>query len=407
MRIGSTLAVFAVLSVLLAACASDSASVSPSSSPPTAAPSAIASGGASAAASAGPTSELVIGVVTDVATDNEKESNEAIVVGTQQGAVAIGADPPPVVIPTSTDLYAPLIQAMVEQDFDVIVTTGVDLIPATVAAAKANPNTWFIGVDQAPCLDDKGAHDPTGKQCTGDGSTLLPRYIATSYAEDQAGYLAGMVAASATKSKIIGAIGGVSLCGPCVRFMQGYVLGARSVDPTIKVKTAFLSPTDYTLGFADQAAGAAFTSEFLEKNARIDVLFQAAGLTGAGSLTGKGIIDAGCAAGIKVIGVDVDQHQTYPDSQRCILTSAEKHLSSSVTDTMVGISTGTAKGGRALFDASNGGIGISPFYDAAGVLPADIQARVDGAISRMKAGSLVTCPPAPACGMTPAPRIGD
>ena len=404
MRIRSALAVFAALSILVVACGNDAASGSPSSVALTAAPSAIASGRGRVGR---PTSELDIGVVTDVATDSEKESNEATVVGTQQGADAIGADAPPVIIPTSADLYAPLIQAMVEQDFDVIVTTGVDLIPATVAAAKANPDTWFIGVDQAPCIDAEGAYDQTGKDCTGDSSTLLPRYIAINYAEDQAGYLAGIVAASATKSKIIGAIGGVSLCGPCVRFMQGYVLGARSIDPTITVKTAFVSPTDYTLGFADQAAGNAFASQFLEKNAGMDVLFQAAGLTGAGSLTGKGIIDAACAAGIKVIGVDVDQHETYPDSQSCILTSAEKHLSASVADTIVGISVDKAKGGRALFDASNGGIGVSPFYDAASRLPADIQATIDGAIRGMEAGSIVTCPPAPECGMTPAPNIGD
>jgi basic membrane protein A and related proteins len=173
------------------------------------------------------------------------------------------------------------------------------------------------------------------------------------------------------------------------------------------VKTGFVSPTDHTLGFADQAAGAAFTSQFLEKSAGIDVLFQAAGLTGAGSLTGKGIFDAACAAGIDAIGVDVDQHETYPDSQSCILTSAEKRLSASVADTIVAISVDKAKGGRALFDASNDGIGISPFYDAASRLPADIQAKVDGAISRMKTGSLVTCPPTPECGMTPASKIGD
>src|SRR6185295_11130134 len=114
---------------------------------------------------------------------SDKESNEAIVLGTQEGAAAIGADAPPVIVPTSADLYAPLIQAMVEQDFDVIVTTGVDLIPATVAAAKANPDTWFIGVDHAPCIDDKGAYDKSGKQCIADSSTVLPRYIAIGYAE--------------------------------------------------------------------------------------------------------------------------------------------------------------------------------------------------------------------------------
>ena len=129
------------------------------------------------------------------------------------------------------------------------------------------------------------------------------------YAEDQAGYLAGIVAAKATKSNIIGAIGGVSLCGPCVRYMQGYALGAKSVNPDIKVKTAFVSASDFKVGFADQAAGKTFATQFINQNKGIDVLFQVAGLTG------NGIIDAACAAKINAVGVDVDQHTSYPAAQ--------------------------------------------------------------------------------------------
>jgi basic membrane protein A len=296
---------------------------------------------------------------------------------------------------------------MVDLDFDIIVSTGVNLVPATAAAAKANPETWFIGVDHAPCINAKGVYDAKAKDCSGDISTLLPNYLALTYAEDQAGYLAGIVAASASKSRIIGAIGGVSTCRPCVRYLQGYVLGAKSVDPTITVKTAFVSPTDPTLGFADHAAGKAFAGKFLKENEGLDVLFQVASTAGAGSLTGEGIIDAACAAGIDAIGVDVDQHESYPASQRCILTSAEKHFSASVVDSIIGISEKTASGGLVSFGAGNDGIGVSPFYEAAGKLPADIQATIDAAISRMKTGSLVTCPPSPECGKTPAPKIGD
>jgi basic membrane protein A len=400
----SALPIFVGLSVLVVACSNGSPS-SVASTAPTVAASADASSGTSASAAA--TSDLVIGVITDVGTDNDKDFNEVAVAGTQQGAAAIGADPPPVIVPTSADLYAPLIDALVEQKFDIIVASGVNLVPATAAAAKANPKVWFIGVDHAPCIDATGVYDASSKDCSGDIAKLLPNYIAINYAEDQAGYLAGIVAASATKSKIIGAIGGVSPCGPCVRYMQGYVLGARSVDPTIKVKTSFVSPTDFNIGFADQAAGQAFAARFLKDHADIDVLFQAASLTGAGSLTGKGIVDAACAAGIDIVGVDVDQHQSYPASQGCILTSAEKHFSVSVSDSIVGISAGTAKGGLALFDATNDGIGVSSFYEAASKVPADTQAKIDAAISGMKAGSVVTCPPGPECGKTPAPKIGD
>ena len=394
MRIRSTgLALFAGLSIFVAACSNGGASTSPAASTPAStAPSAAASGSpeASASASAATKSDLKIGVVTDVGTVNDKNFNEYTFVGAQQGAAAIGADPPPVVVPTSDADYAPLIQAFVDQDFDVIVAAGFNLVPATAAAAKANPDIWFIGVDHAPCIN-----------ATGDVSKLLPKYIAINYAEDQAGYLAGIVAGLATKSNTVGAVGGVSLCGPCIRYMQGYELGAKSVKPDITVKSAFVSDSDFKVGFADQAAGKTFGDQFITQNKGLDVLFQVAGLTG------NGLVDAACAANINAVGVDVDQHESYPASQPCILTSAEKHLALSVNDSIVAIADGSAKGGLTYFNATNDGIGVSPFYEAASKLPPEIQTTLDTALAGMKAGTVVTCPPAPECGKTPAPPIGN
>ena len=110
------------------------------------------------------------------------------------------------------------------------------------------------------------------------------------------------------------------LCGPCVRYIQGYYLGAQSVNPAIKMKSAWVSASDFVKGFADQAGGTAFGDQFIKQNPGIDVVFQVAGLTG------NGVIDAACAAGINAIGVDVDQYNSYAASQKCIVTSAEKHL---------------------------------------------------------------------------------
>jgi len=295
------------------------------------------------------------------------------------------------VVPTSDADYGPLIQAYVDQDFDVIVAAGFNLEGVTAAAAKANPDIWFIGVDHAPCINAAGDVDPTFADCSGDIATLMPNYIAIKYAEDQAGYLAGIVAASLPDADIIGAVGGVSLCGPCIRYIQGYDLGAKSVNPDITVKAAWVSDSDFRLGFADQAAGKTFGQQFIQQNEGIDVLFQVAGLTG------NGVIDAACEAGISAVGVDVDQHESYPASQACILTSAEKKLSNSVSQSIVAIADGSAAGGSTLFDAANDGIGVSAFYDAASKLAPDTQAKVDEALAAMKAGTLVTCP-ADTCG---------
>lgn len=401
MRIRSQgLVLLAGLSILAAACGPAAQSAAPSAAPPSAPASSEPSTPASAPPSAGAGADLKIGVVTDVGTVNDKNFNEYTYVGAQQGAAAVGAAEPPVVVPTSDADYAPLIQAFVDQEFNVIVATGFNLVPATAAAVKANPDIWFIGVDHAPCISATGDLDPTFADCSGDIATLLPKYIAISYAEDQAGYLAGIVAASAVPAPdIIGAIGGVSLCGPCIRYIQGYEMGAKSVNPDIKVKAAWVSDSDFRIGFADQAAGKTFGQQFIQQNAGIDVLFQVAGLTG------NGVLDAACEAEINAVGVDVDQHESYAAAQACILTSAEKKLSNSVQQTIEAIAGGTAKGGATLFDAKNDGIGVSPFYDAASKLAPDTQAKVDEAIAAMKAGTLETCPAD--CGSQDALPLGD
>jgi basic membrane protein A and related proteins len=401
MRIRSQgLVLLAGLSILVAACGPAATSSAPSVAP-SAPASTEPSVAPSVAPSAGAGADLKIGVVTDVGTVNDKNFNEYTYVGAQQGAAAVGAAEPPVVVPTSDADYGPLIQAFVDQDFDVIVATGFNLVPATAAAVKANPDTWFIGVDHAPCINATGDLDPTFADCTGDIATLLPKYIAISYAEDQAGYLAGIVAANTVPAPdIIGAVGGVSLCGPCIRYIQGYEMGAKSVNPDIKVKAAWVSDSDFRIGFADQAAGKTFGQQFIQQNAGIDVLFQVAGLTG------NGVLDAACEAEINAVGVDVDQHESYAAAQPCILTSAEKKLANSVQQSIEAIAAGTAKGGPTLFDAKNDGIGVSPFYDAASKLAPDTQAKVDEALAAMKAGSLVTCP-ADNCGSQDALPLGD
>ena len=188
-----------------------------------------------------------------------------------------------------------------------------------------------------------------------------------------------------SKNKVVGAIGGITLCGPCVRYIQGFELGAKSVDPSMKVVTAYVTTSDFTKAFNDPVTGKSFGQQFIQQN-KPDVLFQVAGKTG------NGILDAACAANIYGVGVDVDQAVSYPNASKCTVTSAEKHLTESVSDTIKTIAAGTAKGGVLTFDATNDGIGASPGHDIASVWPADLQAKLDAAVAAMKSGSLTTCP---------------
>ncbi len=338
----------------------------------------------SSGATPSPSAGLKIGVVTDVGTINDKNFNEYSFKGATDAAQKLGAPTPQYVVPAGASDYAKDIQGFVDQNYDVIVTVGFNLGTDTIKAAKANPNIWFIAVDVAPCVDPQGDPDSAFK-CEGDAATLLPKLIGIQFQEDQAGYLAGIVAASISKTGVIGQIGGINNNPAVVKYLQGYILGAQSYNPNIKVETAFFSTGDTNKAYNDPVWGKTFSAQFIEQKG-VDVLFQVAGKTGNGAL------DAACDAGIWAIGVDVDQYQSYPTADKCIVTSAEKKLVKAVSDTIVSIAGGTAKGGIAKFDASNDGIGLSAFQNSSVTIPSDVQGKLDEALAGMKAGTLTTCP---------------
>ena len=290
-------------------------------------------------------------------------------------------------MPKDASEYATLIKAFVDQKYDVIVTVGFNLAGATTQAAHDNPTIWFVGVDQSPiCVDAAGKPDSTFA-CKGKAADLLPKYISINFQEDQAGYLAGIIAASNSKNGVIGAIGGTSLCGPCVRYIQGYKLGAESVNPKIVVKSAYVTNDFSNAAFNDPVGGKAFAKSFITTN-KPDVLFQVAGKTG------NGVLEAACEAKLYGIGVDVDQFLSLQGSPstKCLLTSAEKHLEVATGATIQAIAANTAKGGDVLFDAKNNGIGVSSGHDLASLITPEIQAKVDAAVAAMVAGTLKTCP---------------
>jgi basic membrane protein A len=375
--------------LLLSACTTGTGSPAATTTPDPCA------GAKAGAAHTAPTdwSKAKIGVVTDIGTLNDKNFNEYSFKGAQDGATAIKAAAPQSVVPKDQSEYLKDIQTYVDQGYDIIVTVGFNLATGTTCMAKLNPGIWFVGVDQSPiCVTPEGKPD-TAFACKGDAATLIPNYVSLAFKEDQAGYLAGIVAASISKSGEIGAIGGTTLCAPCVRYIQGYELGAKSVNPNIVVKAAYVTRDFSAKAFQDQPGGKTFADNFLTTNPKVDVLFQVAGLTG------NGVLDSACAKGINGIGVDVDQFLSYPNAAKCIVTSAEKHLQKAVGDAIKGIAAGTTKAGNSNFDATNDGIGVADFHDKKSLITADTQKKLDDALAAMKAGTLKTCPAD--CGVGP------
>ncbi len=316
------------------------------------------------------TSDLKIGLVTDVGTLDDKNFNEYSWIGAQAGAASIGAPEPQAIVTTASADYAANIQNFIDQDYDIIVTVGFAIGADTLAAAQENPEVNFIGVDQFI------AEDPAPEN-----------YQGLIFAEAQAGYLAGIVAASITESNEIGTIGGSDQIPPVFNYMRGFENGALSVNPDVTVHLTYVASDDLNAAFNDPAGGKAFADQFLQQNSDVDVLFQVAGKTG------NGVLQSAEENGIYAIGVDVDQWQSTPDQAECIVTSAEKKLRNGVQQAVEAVAAGTDTGGNVFLDASNDGIGLAPFYQFADLITADVQQAIDDAFAGMADGSLDPCSP--------------
>ena len=327
-------------------------------------------------------SKWKIGFVTDVGRLEDKSFNEAAWLGIQDAKTKYNAEIDNIVTKDTKD-YATNIKAFVDRGFNIIITSGFAMGDATTIAAKQYPNVKFIGTDQSVCVDEQGAPDPKFG-CKGDPSKLLPNRQGIVYNEAQAGYLVGVLAAGVTKTNVIGALGAINSIPPVVKYIRGYENGAKATNPSIQVLTKYFS-TDVSKAFNDSAGGKSVGQQMIQQKA--DVLFQVAGLTGAG------FIEAACDAGVWAIGVDVDQWAAIPNSQKCILSSAEKHLRVSVLDAIDRVVNGTDKGGTTALDAKSNpvGVGVSDFHNHADAVSADVKKKIDDALAAMKAGSVDAC----------------
>jgi len=342
----------------------------------------VLAGGALALAQDG--ADLKIGLVTDVGTIDDRNFNQYSWEGAVAGAEAVGAAAPQYAISQQSVDIGPNIQAFVDQDYDIIVTVGFAAGADTILAAKNNPEISFIGVDQAPCITEEGLPDDSFA-CAGDPATLLPNLQGLNWREQQPGYLAGIVAADASETGHIAAIGGTAVIPAVVNYIEGYANGAKSFNPDVVVTVTYVSGAPDAAAFNDPAGGQAIAQQLLAQDPEIDVMFQVAGKTG------NGVLQAACDAGIWAIGVDVDQFLSTPETAACTLTSAEKKLSNSVKSAIERVAAGDDQGGTLFLDISTDDVGISPFHDHEGVVSDEALAAVAAATAGMIDGSVVPC----------------
>lgn len=184
---------------------------------------------------------------------------------------------------------------------------------------------------------------------------------------EEEGYLAGILAASMSKTGTIGAIGGEEIPSIIV-FVEAYKLGAKSVNPDIKVLTAYVgSWIDPTAGM--EAANA-------QVNNGADVLYPIA------NLTSQGVYQAAKERDVMAIATEGVPFDVAPEN---ILASQTENLGPVIEIMLNNIIDGSFQGGVKYYGHKEGAIS---FDFNAELIPNEVTGLVEKALQEIIAGTL-------------------
>lgn len=219
---------------------------------------------------------------------------------------------------TDQSKYDSIIADTLSEDWDVIVAGSWSMMEYIEKAAKDNPNKKFWFFDE-----------PIEK---------VDNVYSMSYSANEGSFLAGMAAASVSKTGVIGFIGG-SDSTVVNDSLIGYLEGAAYVNPAIKAVVS------YTGNWDDSAKGKELA--LVQYNAGADIIFQLA------SNAGVGVFEAAKETGKLAIGSDTDQSEIFkksdPDKADTIVTSSLKRVDISLVNAYELYKAGTMPYGTCEF----------------------------------------------------------
>ncbi len=248
--------------------------------------------------------------------------------------------------------YQPNLTALASAPYQVVFAIGYAMFSALKEVAPRYPKVKFAIVD--------------------DDAPPFPNCEGLTFKEQEGSFLAGYLAASVSKTKKIGFVGGQQI--PLIeKFQAGYTAGAKTADPAVVVTAT------YTGDWNDETKGRSQAAQ--QFNAGDDIIYQAAGKAGLG------VIEEAKARGkgFYAIGVDMDQDALAPGS---VLTSMVKHVDVAVMDTMVRLKNGQFDAGTHIYGLKDGGIGLSPMRYTKQDVPPGVLARLQTLTQMMENGTL-------------------
>jgi basic membrane protein A len=300
--------------------------------------------------------------VADVGESQAGTASAVAWTGVQQVATDLGAAAS-ITTPKSVADLSDEIRTAATSGAGVVVTVGAAAAAATGAAALANPTVQFFTLDQAIVAD------------------APPNLHAIAFDESEMGYLAGVIAASLSRTGIVGLVGDDDSSPATANYAAGFRSGALFADPAAIVTIVNASTP------ADPAKGRAAAAQLIAGKA--DVVAARSGLSGIGAMRGT------CAGNGEIVALDADAWLLVPDIRSCLVTSVHKRYDVAIVAAIRGYADGEEATPVLLSDVAGGGIALSDFYVTE---PAALTARLDRVIGDMRNG-----PPRPTAVPTAIP----
>ncbi|MFV0352215.1 MAG: BMP family protein [Oscillospiraceae bacterium] len=301
-----------VLALVLVACGGSASSGAPASGTGSTAPSASA-----------PEGGYEIAMITDVGDIDDQSFNQ----GTWEGVKAYGEANGKTYqyykpVEQSNDAYLNSIDQAVQNGATVVVTPGYLFAVPVGTAQYKYPDVTFILIDASPAKMEGDA----------EVADIATNSVGVTYAEEQAGYLAGYAAVKDGYTKL-GFMGGMAVPA-VVRYGFGFVQGANdaAADMNVKIDMKYAYVGSFNPSPEIQAQAASWYQEGTE------VIFA------CGGGIGFSVFAAAESSDSKVIGVDVDQSS----QSETIITSAMKSLAESVGQMLTAHYDGSFPGGEAI-----------------------------------------------------------
>jgi basic membrane protein A and related proteins len=292
-------------------------------------------------------------MVSDSGGFNDKSFNQTSHDGLEKAKTDLGIQTGEVESNSPSE-FVDNIDALVKQDCDSITTVGFLLGDATLAAAKKNPKIDFSIVDFA--------YDKPTKNLKG----LL-------FDTAEPSFLAGYLAAGVSQSGIVGTFGGAQI--PSVTsFMDGFQSGIEKYNEDEGTDVQLIGwdkesqKGTFTNDFESKTKGQSAASEMITQGA--DIIFPVAGPAGLGAL--QAVKDAD----VRAIWVDTDGCVSAAEYCDVLLTSVMKGMDVAVEEAIKASLDGNFNNEPYTGTLENGGVGLAPYHDQEGAVPAELDSKI-------------------------------